>query len=1065
MRKSNLTRSLMAAVSIVALSAVMYGCTGSGDDAPATEMPPPVDTDGDGVPDADDAFPNDPTETKDSDGDGVGDNAQEAKALADAKAAAMAAWEAARDALARIAGDEDENPVAYQRAMNALADAKAAYDAASAASTSADAEMYQADAEEARDTVTMQVAAVVYSRDMEAIGAARTAADQAVQTAKQSYEAAKNALAAVEDFKALDMASYDMAMAQVTAAKEAYDAAMAASNQAAEAMLLEDAEDHRDAARTAMGNADTANTNAMKYAGMVQTAENNALADARMKADEAYKAAKEAADDARQAANDASDEADAAEEANDGSPAAMNSRKYANEAAEAATDAETARDAASTAKMAADDAATSAAARMHQATAEEEQGKAEGHLETAQMKLAKAEEHKMTARNTGAGTILLWQQRAEDAKTEADGYATAAREAANKADEQADAAEDDAAEAMRARTDYANANKKAMEARNAANAAETAAMAAETAARNAKAAYEAAKADDATVKVAREQSNIARAAAMGAAGEPAKANTQYMAAMEAAEEAADYAKTHVISLLSHANGQDITDVTEDVTTAPALMKARDDRVKAVAGVIGGAAGDHSAVATDLGDRDQDSSTSGATGTVSTATALWPANTPADPDATPPTEEVPMHLSIDVTTTTTGTTLEFRTEAEEADDATTTTVDETIVTATKLDRGLGTFEHGYEIEDRGTHAIVFTDKKQATLAEPMRVVTVTNVPVVASRIIENELQGQNQATPTPAATAEPVTNAQLHAVADLTANARYDHDGNPDTLALAGTFACVPTGDCTAIQVSATGEVVGVVGDGTLVFSAAPSLDGDGNPEVDNFIGITKAAVAADPMNDYLAFGVWLREEVRGTNGAVTTALAFGAFAHGGEDFVTPATLTGKATYTGSATGVYTEGESVDYFEGRAELTANFGAIDTDDERVTDPPADTTAGTVTGMIKEIVAGGDRMTDVINLRSADISATGGFNGNTRMGEPTIEDNDTVTYTYNGTWSGQFYGPAAAADATGADTLPPAAAGTFGVTGVDDMGTTTGDNATDDDVTRTYVGAFGARVPSDD
>ena len=38
----------------------------------------------------------------------------------------------------------------------------------------------------------------------------------------------------------------------------------------------------------------------------------------------------------------------------------------------------------------------------------------------------------------------------------------------------------------------------------------------------------------------------------------------------------------------------------------------------------------------------------------------------------------------------------------------------------------------------------------------------------------------------------------------------------------------------------------------------------------------------------------------------------------------------------------------------------------------------------------------------------------------------------------------------------TLPPAAAGTFGVTGIDNMGTA--DDA-DDDVTRSYVGAFGA------
>ena len=35
---------------------------------------PDIDSDGDGVNDQDDAFPNDPTETKDTDGDGVGDN-------------------------------------------------------------------------------------------------------------------------------------------------------------------------------------------------------------------------------------------------------------------------------------------------------------------------------------------------------------------------------------------------------------------------------------------------------------------------------------------------------------------------------------------------------------------------------------------------------------------------------------------------------------------------------------------------------------------------------------------------------------------------------------------------------------------------------------------------------------------------------------------------------------------------------------------------------------------------------------------------------------------------------
>ena len=75
MKKTKLTRSLMAACSIVALSAVMYGCAHSGDDPVAEPPPMDMDMDGDGVADADDAFPNDPTETADSDDDGVGDNA------------------------------------------------------------------------------------------------------------------------------------------------------------------------------------------------------------------------------------------------------------------------------------------------------------------------------------------------------------------------------------------------------------------------------------------------------------------------------------------------------------------------------------------------------------------------------------------------------------------------------------------------------------------------------------------------------------------------------------------------------------------------------------------------------------------------------------------------------------------------------------------------------------------------------------------------------------------------------------------------------------------------------
>lgn len=46
----------------------------SNDTSIDTGVTPPVDSDGDGVIDSEDAFPQDPTETRDSDGDGVGDN-------------------------------------------------------------------------------------------------------------------------------------------------------------------------------------------------------------------------------------------------------------------------------------------------------------------------------------------------------------------------------------------------------------------------------------------------------------------------------------------------------------------------------------------------------------------------------------------------------------------------------------------------------------------------------------------------------------------------------------------------------------------------------------------------------------------------------------------------------------------------------------------------------------------------------------------------------------------------------------------------------------------------------
>ena len=959
MKKTKLTRSLLAACSIVALSAVMYGCSHSGDDPvePVVEQPDP------------DA---------------------EAMALATAQSAAMDAWLAARDAVASIA-NTDAEPVAQQLAMNALTDARAAYDAAMAATTSAEAMRHQAAAEAARDMATAQVATVVAARDAGAIMAAGMAAAQSAQAAKISYDAAKMAVANVEAFKALDMDSYDMAMAQVTAAKMAYDAAMAASTAAAAATLLGDAAAQQTAAATAMGNAAAANTAAMKYAGMVQTAEDNALTAARGAADTAYMAAKMTAGEARQAAGDASAEADAAEAANVGSPAAKDSRTAADAAATAATAAEAAATAAGTAKMAADDAATSAGAKGHQATAEGKRDEAQGHLATAQMKLADAEASTIIAQNTGAGTLLIWQQRADDANQEAAGYATAARAAADKADAQADAAEADATRAMRARTDHANANEKAVAARTAANAAEAAATAAETAATTASDALALATADDATTAVAREQSNIARTAAMGAAGEPAKANTGYMNAMEAAGEAKMYANTHVLGLFKAANAVGVMDADD-----------RADAIKAMAATIGSAAGDQG---------------------LGTIGAAWPANTPANPDADPPTDEVVMPLTVTITDVGTDD-IVSETRASDPD------ADPAIVNNAKSITGVPGFMHGFDITDGAVeaddrHAIVFTDIEQEEAAVPVvnldKAVIINNKPVVASRVVITE-------------------------DADDLMGALYDHDGDPDTNGLTATYTCgsAQATDCSyEIEGGKVTSLAGYVVSVSIDASTAASF-------------ILTAAKDAVPDTSFLAFGVWLNEADSDdqTDGDQPS---FGAFAGGGARLgdVDLIAVTGTAKYNGAATGVYTAGESVDYFYGDASLTATFGPAAADD---TVTPAITAAdaqGSISGTISGIVAGGTSMSDVINLNAAalDTNASQGFNGNARMGAATVKD-DVATYKYNGSWGGHFYNQAMNDEDTDADesvtTAPGSVAGTFGVTGSD---------GGDDDPTRSYVGAFGA------
>lgn len=1047
--------------------------------------------------------------------------------LAAAQDAARDAWRDARAELAGLAGKEGANPAAYQHAVDAVADAKAAYDAALAATTVAEAEMAQADAEDAKAIALAQVGMVVTSYEAPALEAAQAAAMAAADAAKAAYEAAMAALAAVEEIKDADMASYDMAMIRVAAAKAAYDAAMAASNAAAATSSVSEAQAQQATAEGAKADADAANSDASMYAGLVQTAEDDAVAvaaqaeaDALMAAQTgaqtAYDKAKMAYDvavarfdalgdkkadnipdhtrasdalaqaktayDAAMAANAmaqaagtsadaamyqaaaeaaaadvdaevadanryvalveasymsaqavrdrAAEAAEAAEVAAaaeakalaDAKTAAMTAATAARTAAttarteatkvseklgsssQSAIDADAAATAAEAAATAAETASGMAQAATTSADAIKYQKMAEGEESKADTQLASAAE---LARQAGVATAGLDQLRIElardaagEAKDAAADAATKARAAAVKARMAAADAADDAAMAKRARLDYTNAKMKADDAATAATAAEAAATDAEAASSMAEAEYMKAMAADVSVADARAARDEARSQRDTATTSNTEAGAQYTVAMTAAGEASESAMTHVLSLLAAANDQSQTD-----------MMKRDATIMAVAAVIGSAAGTIPAT-----DRDNDSQSADGSGT-SGATASWLGMALDDVDTANIDESktvVPLSITVN-TATGDENSLAFRTKAAE-DDTATTDVDESVTmpkTATKI-AGLTGFTHGYSITDDGTHAIVFTDKMQG--ADEVEAVTA----VTARSVVGEDVD----------------TADELKLGADKTgptyAGVTWTPSGQEP---LTGTLSCSTDG-CD-IAVSADGTVASIEG-----YEFTGSRDA------------VEGVEAADAMEneDYLVFGVWLREAV--TDGDDAVALAFAAFAGGGQPVAATtysATLTGTAKYTGKATGVYTAGESVDYFQGNAELTANFGEKPETGE-------DTVNGTIKGMIDNIVAGGESMSDEIRLSGTNINEEGAFSGNARMGSGEIQDDDTVKYPYNGSWSGNFYGPANDDDATEdvtegpANTAPAAAAGTFGVTGTMGEG--------DDAVTRSYVGAFGAR-----
>lgn len=851
-----------------------------------------------------------------------------------------------------------------------------------------------------------------------ALGAARTAAMVAADAAKAAADAAKTAsddavtaVASVAAIGSADTASYALAQNASNRATDAYmaakaanDAARAASDAAATANTVADAEAQRDAARARQGEAEAAKSlaetelaNARMYAGMVQAARDALDGEAQRMIDvaAARTAAMQSYMDADADAAKAESAADEAEATAPGSPGAAAARAAATAARAAATAAKDAHDAIMDTMTKAEADARAAEANAKASEANDEYMTAKRENDTIQTQAATIEEQQRR-REVAAATDA-----AEVAATAAREAATAARTAATAARNAANAARDARTRAQAARTDADAARTAYMAADAAATAAENAAAAAETAATDAEAAHTGIDAGGSTAD-ARAAQGTAETKRSDAEGSSGSAAMQQTAAETARGEAVAAAGAHVLSLFKAANGDHVMDLASTTTV--------DEKAAHVASVGAAIAAAASAASGDQ------------TGAGTVAGATWPADTPDDPATDAMDESTTGVLSVSVNPAGAGD-IPFETEATRAADPTATPpVTARIQTARRIP-GLGVFTHGFDIwEDDGdtatatdrARAIVFTDKRQGTPA-------VTEVTAVSAKSLTNAATGTTNTVTdlgTPSGTGG-YTGVTFYEGADT----------SDEGEAFTGTLTCPANAACSAES--------NVAQDGTVTYTVEGFVF-SGSREA-------RAAVAAAPAaenDDYLAFGLWLDES---TDGAADT---FGAFAAGGTGYAVDvqSAVTGTASYSGKAAGAHHKtGEGVNWFDGDARLTADFGT-------------DAAPGTVSGAIDNIrVNGGAALSDPIFLGQASLTdASASFDGAAFMGAATAPG--AATHEFDGTWSGAFYGATADDAATDADesiAAPLAAAGTFGVT----RSTTTGTGDAAMTTVESFVGAFGA------
>ena len=258
------------------------------------------------------------------------------------------------------------------------------------------------------------------------------------------------------------------------------------------------------------------------------------------------------------------------------------------------------------------------------------------------------------------------------------------------------------------------------------------------------------------------------------------------------------------------------------------------------------------------------------------------------------------------------------------------------------------------------------------------------------------------------------------------------EGLPGSLdGVEGTFACAPAAFFFCGIVDDREEDFFPYGYDPIVFTP------DGGGEAEELTSATSAPVAA---SNWLAFGHWLYTRKDPANSG---AFDFGVFASGGDPYPGNdlAGLTGSASYSGKAAGMYTQpsesGTDIGTFSANVELTADFG-----DAAAT--------GTISGRVFDFALenGGTPALTELRLGTAvwhDPEGTTnifpGIGDSAVVAGGWIEGDGTGSGAgddgWQGGWGGKLYG-------TGAG-LPTSVAGTFGAA-----------NAAGDGE---YAGAFGA------